>query len=109
MFRTMVIDALLNRPSLHCYWSGQHRGKECRPPRPPYGLPTEYYPFKWCQVPLCHPAYPKIFLLIFRLLFIGQFWDKYLISRGLEISTPYLVISRTSPISHHPPASCFHT
>ena len=25
---------VLNRPSLHYYWSGQHRGKECRPPRP---------------------------------------------------------------------------
>ena len=24
----------LVRPSLHCYWSGQPRGKECRPPRP---------------------------------------------------------------------------
>jgi hypothetical protein len=27
--------AVLNRQSLHCYWSGQPRGKECRPPRPP--------------------------------------------------------------------------
>jgi len=27
--------AVLNRPSLHCYWSCQPRGKECRPPRPP--------------------------------------------------------------------------
>ena len=35
MFRKMVIDAVLNRPSLHCYGSGQPRGIECRPPRPP--------------------------------------------------------------------------
>ena len=46
--------AVLNRPSLHCYWSGQPRGKECRPPHPPPGLPTEYYPFKRCQVPVGH-------------------------------------------------------
>ena len=49
--------AVLNRPSLHCYWSGQPRGKECRPPRLPLGLPTEYYPFKRCQVPMGHPVY----------------------------------------------------
>jgi len=29
-----------NRPSLHCYWSGQPRGKECRPPRPHPPRPT---------------------------------------------------------------------
>ena len=33
--RVVHKHAVLNRPSLHCYWSGQHRGKECRPPRPP--------------------------------------------------------------------------
>ena len=42
MVRTMVIDAVLNRPSLHCYWSGQPRGKECRPPRPLHPPPTTY-------------------------------------------------------------------
>jgi hypothetical protein len=31
---------VLNRPILHCYWSGQLRGKECRPPRPPPPRPT---------------------------------------------------------------------
>ena len=35
MSRTMLIDTVLNRPSLHYYWSGQPRGKECRPPCPP--------------------------------------------------------------------------
>jgi hypothetical protein len=37
--------AVLNRTSVHCYWSGQPRGKECRPPRPPrptyWVLPTQ--------------------------------------------------------------------
>ena len=33
MFRKMVNDAVLNRPNLHCYWIGQPRRKECRPPR----------------------------------------------------------------------------
>ena len=33
--RVVHKHVVLNRPSLHCYWSGQHRRKECRPPRPP--------------------------------------------------------------------------
>jgi hypothetical protein len=27
---------VLNRPSLHCYWSSQPRREEWRPPRPPW-------------------------------------------------------------------------
>ena len=39
----------------HLVESDQPRGKECQPPRPPLlGLPTEYYPFKRCQVPVGH-------------------------------------------------------
>jgi hypothetical protein len=58
--RVVHKHAVLNRSSLHCYWSGQPRGKECWPPRrrrPPLGLPTEYYTFKRCQVPVGHPVY----------------------------------------------------
>jgi len=36
-------------------------GKECRRPRPPLGLPTEYYPFKRCQVPVGHPVHAVVF------------------------------------------------
>ena len=59
---------VLNRPSLHCYWIGQPRGKECRPPGPPpppIGLPTNYYPLKRCQVPLGHPVYIYIYIYIY--------------------------------------------
>ena len=40
----------------HLVESGQPRGQECRPPRPLLSLPTEYYPFKSCQVPVGHPV-----------------------------------------------------
>jgi len=42
-------------PSLHYYWSGQPRGKECRPSRLPPPT-TEYYPFKRCHVPVGQPV-----------------------------------------------------
>ena len=34
--RVVHKHAVLNRPSPHCYWSGQHRGKEWRPPAGAY-------------------------------------------------------------------------
>ena len=56
-FRTAVIDSFaVCAVAPSCWWAHIGTGKECRPPRSPLGLPTEYYPFKRCQIPVGHPV-----------------------------------------------------
>jgi len=53
MFRTVVIDQV----SIATVVANPEE-KNAGHLVPDLGLPTEYYPFKRCQVPVGHPVYP---------------------------------------------------
>ena len=55
MFRTMVIDWFAVCSVAPSCWKWPTQRKRMPTTSPP-GLPTEYYPFKRCQVPVGHPV-----------------------------------------------------
>jgi len=57
MFRTMVIDQVSIATEVA---SPEEKNAGHLVPLPP-DLPTEYYPFKRCQVPVGHPVFPLTF------------------------------------------------
>ena len=56
-FRTMVIDSFAVCTVAPSCWKWPTQRKRMPTTLSPLGLPTEYYPFKWCQVPVGNPVF----------------------------------------------------